>query len=186
MSRLRQLGLGLGALCLLASCRSAGIKRAYMSLDSDGKRQRDVFYTDSDGIFCVAEVASGRDDVTIEATLRQTAEYSSLNGALIPTSHFLARSEEAPGAGDDIKVSFQLELENDDQPFPAGRFACDLALDGDREESLDFEIRFPACPAAPLVTGLACAGFVLPGATCPGAVTGTLCTCAGSGAWECA
>jgi hypothetical protein len=181
----RRVCFGAVALCLLGSCRSAGIKRAYMSLDSGGERKRDVFYTDSDAIFCVAEVASGRDDVTIEATLRMTAEYSPFDGALAPASVFVGRDEEAPGAGDEIKVAFELERDDDDQPYRAGQFSCDLAVDGEHEESLGFEIRFPSCPVAPLVSGLACRGFVIQGSRCPGAVAGTTCTCTESGAWEC-
>jgi hypothetical protein len=168
----------------LCSCRSAGIKRAYMSLDAEGDRKREVFYTDTEAIFCVAEIASGRDDLSVGGALRATSFYSSVDGSRQPANALLAIEEEAPGAGEDVRVSFELEIENDD-PYPAGTFVCDLSLDGEVEESLPFEIRFPACPAAPLFSGLVCRDFVVEGSVCPGAFAGTNCTCAQSGTWEC-
>lgn len=172
------------ALLALSSCRSAGIKRAYMSLDSDGSRKRDVFFTDTENIFCVAEIANGRKDLTVGGAWRSTSFYSPIDGTPRQANAVLGIGEEAPGAGEDVKVFFRLELP-DDTPYPAGTFVCDLSLDGEVEESLDFEIRFPACPAAPLVSGLVCRDFVVDGSTCPGALSGTTCTCTDSGIWEC-
>jgi hypothetical protein len=185
MRSLVRLGLCLAALVALSSCRSAGIKRAYMSLDSDGKRKRDVFFTDTESIFCVAEIASGREDLSVGGAWRATSFYSPLDGSKAPSNSLLAIGEEAPGAGEDVRVFFELLNQNDDTPYPAGTFVCDLSLDGEVEESLDFEIRFPACPAAPLFSGLVCADFVVQGSACPGATEGTNCICAESGIWEC-
>jgi hypothetical protein len=173
------------ALVALSSCRSAGIKRAYMSLDSDGKRKRDVFFTDTETMFCVAEIASGREDLSVGGVWRATSFYSSLDGSKAPVNSVLAIEEEAPGAGEDVRVFFELFMKDGDRPYPAGTFVCDLSLDGEVEESLAFEVQFPACPAAPLFSGLVCRDFVIGGSVCPGATSGTNCTCAESGLWEC-
>jgi len=173
------------AVLALASCRSAGVKRAYMALDSEGDRKRDVFFTDTEGIFCVAEIASGRKDLSVGAVWRATSLYSTIDGSKTSGSGVLAVGEEAPGAGENVRVSFHLEIRDSDKPYPAGTFACDLSLDGEVEETLDFEVRFPVCPAAPLFSGLVCKGFVVEGSVCPGAVSGTSCSCPQSGIWEC-
>ena len=59
----------------LAACDTAGFKRSYMALDGQGDRKRDAFYTDTEGIFCVAELASGVADVTVRADFEQRAYY---------------------------------------------------------------------------------------------------------------
>jgi hypothetical protein len=185
MRSLLRLCLCLLALVALSSCRSAGIKRAYMSLDSDGKRKRDFFFTDTETMFCVAEIASGREDLSVGGVWRATSFYSPVDGSQEPRNAVLALDEEAPGAGEDVRVFFELTMKENDVPYPAGTFVCDLSLDGEVEESLDFEIRFPACPAAPLFSGFVCKDFVVDGSVCPGATAGTNCTCAETGLWEC-
>jgi hypothetical protein len=165
------------------ACDSAGFKRGYMALDSEGERERDVFYTDSEGIFCVVEMASGREDVTVKAELHAQAFYVPPDGHAEEASVFIAAEEEAPGAGEELTVSFEW-VRDADEPYPAGVYECRLFLEDELEETLPFEVRYPECPVAPVVNGLSCDGFVLPNARCPGAFEGRICTCR-DGVWRC-
>ena len=168
----------------IAGCDTAGFKDAYMSLDSAGNRQRDGFFTDTEAIYCVGKLVSGVDDITVSAVLRAEQLYDSRTGEPSPVSFYLGTEDQAPGAGEDIIVSFQLERDEADAPYPAGKFVCELALDGRVEERLPFEIAYPTCPEAPIVTGATCRGFVLEGASCPGAF-GDDCACTDQGLWQC-
>jgi hypothetical protein len=173
----------LAALLLLTGCDTAGIRDAYMALDSEGNRERERFYTDTEAIFCIAKMASGVDDITVSARLLATQIYDPRDGAPIDVDYELAVSEEAPGRGEDITVSFELKRDDTDAPYAAGRFVCELALDGEVKERLPFEVALPDCPEAPIFTRGVCAGFVLEGARCAGALGGT-CECS-DGLWSC-
>ena len=164
-------------------CDTAGFSDAYMSLDPSGRREREHFYTDTESIYCFGKLASGVEDLTVSATVRAQRLYDPVSGEPREADLFLGTEDMAPGAGEEIEISFLLEHEPD-APYPAGEFVCELALDGELVESLPFQIRFPACPEAPVFTGSVCAGFVLPGARCPGALSGS-CTCQSDGVWSC-
>lgn len=167
----------------LTACDTAGFKRSYMALDSQGERRRDVFFTDTEGIFCVAELASGVDDVTVRADFEQRAYYLPEDGSRVDLRRYIGSEELAPGAGDELITSFELQRSSD-QPYDAGEFACLLYLNGDLEAEHAFRIDYPECPVSPVQPGVRCKGFVLDGSVCAG-VMGEPCTCAASGAWEC-
>lgn len=172
----------LGALALTA-CDTAGFRRSYMALDSQGERRRDVFFTDTKGIFCVAELASGVADVTVRADFAQRAYYLPEDGSRVELQRFIGSEELAPGAGEELITAFELQR-SQDQPYDAGEYACLLYLNGDLEAEHAFRVEYPECPAAPVETGVRCKGFVLDGSVCSG-IMGESCTCAASGAWEC-
>lgn len=178
-------GAWLPALLLLTTgCETSGFRDAYLSLDSAGKRERERFFTDTEGIFCIGKMASGVEDVTVRARLRAEQIYDPRTGRAVDVDYDLGLSEVAPGKGEDITVSFEFERPDADAPFTAGRFVCELSLDGELQERLPFEVSFPDCPAAPLYSGAACAGFVLPGSRCDGAL-GAPCVCRDNGSWSC-
>ena len=166
-----------------ASCDTAGFSEAYMSLDSAGRREREYFFTDTENIYCFGKLASGVDDLTVSGALRARQIYDPRSGTATDVDFYLGMEDQAPGAGEDISVSFLLERESE-EPYPAGKFVCELALDGEVVESLPFEIRIPACPEAPIFSGAVCEGFVLQGARCAGALAGQ-CTCQEDGVWSC-
>jgi len=56
-----------------SACSTAGVSYVYMAIDAAGAQHRQIFYTDSSNIFCIAKVSSGRADVTIDFTLEQNA-----------------------------------------------------------------------------------------------------------------
>jgi hypothetical protein len=175
----------LAALLLLtAGCDTSGFRDAYMSLDSSGDRKRERFFTDTETIYCIAEIASGVDDVTVSARLRAQQIYDPRDGRVTNVDYDLGISEEAPGQGEVITISFELERPDADGPYAAGRFVCELAIDGEVKERVPFEVAIPDCPAAPIFSGGVCAGFVLDGARCAGAL-GDECACGSDGLWSC-
>jgi hypothetical protein len=155
-----------------------------MALDSDGNRRRERFFTDTEQIFCVAKLASGVDDLTVTAAVHAEELLDPRDGRPLAVDYYLGFEDNAPGAGEDITVSFELERDQADQPYPAGRFRCELSLDDELQESLPFAVDF-ACPQAPLFTGQVCAGFVLEGTRCPAAAFEQECACGSDGAWSC-
>jgi hypothetical protein len=70
-------GRGALAIALLAlgaspSCTAtANVSDAWMSLDQDGGRHRNVFFTDTKEIFCIADIVTGRNNATLEMQLRR-------------------------------------------------------------------------------------------------------------------
>lgn len=173
-----------GALLLTSACDTSGFRDAYMSLDSAGNRERTQFFTDTENIYCIGKLASGVDDLTVSATLRAEQIYDPHGGKPIDVDYYLGVEDTAPGKGKDITVAFLWEHPESDEPYPAGKFVCELSLDGEVAERLPFEIAFPACPEAPIASGGLCAGFVLESARCTGAL-GTPCTCGSDGVWSC-
>jgi hypothetical protein len=153
-----------------------------MSLDQNGDRKRQHFFTDTESIYCVVELASGRRDVTVSAVIRATELF--LPSGAVPVSQTFAVGEEAPGAGDNLVVSFELEKEDAQEPFVPGRFACELYLDGHQEETVEFDVQYPACPVPPAVDGGRCADYFLPGSVCSGAAEQS-CVCSETGRWQC-
>jgi hypothetical protein len=176
--------------CLLAACDTAGVQRAYMSLDSSGARKRATFYTDTAAIWCDTEYSSGRADLTIETKIRSTQVWSESAQRLVPLASVMAKGEMPGEKGTDSIASFQWVLLLPDGqmpqttlPYPVGDFVCDVTLDGQPAASVSFTVEFPACPVPPVVEGAPCAGWVKTGSSCPDAV-GHMCTCAGS-SWTC-
>ncbi|HTU62746.1 MAG TPA: hypothetical protein VMF89_29995 [Polyangiales bacterium] len=175
------------ALLALAACDTVGIKRSYMALDAKGYRQRNAFQTDTESIYCVAEMASGVDDVTVVAKVRARSLFDPFNGRRVTVdgSAVVGAEEQAPGRGEDLILAFHLLKPEGDEFYPAGEFSCDLYVDGKREESLDFVVRYPDCPFEPIKAESSCAGVVLYGSECPSPL-GARCVCSEeSEQWEC-
>jgi hypothetical protein len=176
--------------CILAACSTAGLQRAYMSLDASGARKRTTFYTDTTAIWCDAEYSSGRADLTVDMTIRATQLWSDSAKHLVPLASTVANGEVAGQQGTDNFASFQwVQLLPDGEmpatplPYPVGDFVCDVTLDGQFVASVPFTVEFPACPVPPVVDGAPCAGWVQNGSSCPDAV-GHMCTCTGA-SWTC-
>lgn len=167
-------------------CNTSGFKDTYMALDAEGNRQRDVFATDTEQIYCVAEMASGAADVTVIARLRVWAVYDPLTGQpLEREGDIIGVEEQAPGVGSSIRASFLIEKPEGSELYPAGQFTCELYLNGELEASLDYETQYPDCPFQPIEPESSCAGLVLFGSQCPSPIGG-VCTCvADTGLWSC-
>lgn len=170
----------------IGACNTAAVKRSYMSLDQDGSRKRTTFYTDTDKIYCIGELAIGRKDVSVTAALRTTALAPPPSGKPIPLASTLAVKDVTPGGtGSDIVASFEIVKANLDSPWPAGNFICELAIDGDVSATIPFQIVYPDCPLTPPQDGDSCAGFFLPQSKCAGALSAQTCVCSDDGSWQC-
>jgi hypothetical protein len=64
-------------------------------------------------------------------------------------------------------------------------YSCEIKIDGESEQTLNFTINYPQCPAIPVVSGAACAGWVLPNSQCPAQIPGQSCVCNAQGVWQC-
>jgi len=178
-------GIALLGLSLM-SCNTAAIKHSYMSLDQDGSRKRTQFYTDTEKIYCIGEMAIGRKDVSVTAFLRTTALAPPPSGAKLPLAGTLAAKDVTPGGtGSDILVSFQLLKSKTEDPWPAGDFTCELSIDGELTATVPFQILYPSCPVEPPLNGDTCAGFFLPRSSCAGALSAQTCVCSDEGDWQC-
>lgn len=182
---------------LVASCQTAGIKRVYTSTDGAGNYRRTTFYTDSQSIFCVAELASGRDDLTVRTTIRLKRRYDPFTRSLSEKgAEEIGVEEIAPGKGENLRSVVSVTKKGADgaetkdaAPFIVGEYECAVSIEGDAPEIVHFEVRFPedGCPSFPARDGHVCSGYYPPGAVCPGTSTrGTAaeCTCT-DGAWSC-
>jgi hypothetical protein len=185
MKQIMTEALALLSVCLI-SCNTAAIKRSYMSLDQDGSRKRSVFYTDTDEIYCIGELAIGRKDISVTAALRSTSLAPPPSGSSVPLASTLASKDVSPSStGSDVVVSFQLLKSNLKAPWPAGDFGCDLSIDGELSASVPFQIAYPDCPVQPPLDGDTCAGFFLPHSVCVGAISAQSCECNAAGNWQC-
>lgn len=172
-------------LCLgLGACKTSGFKETFMALDSSGNRRREHFFVDTEEIHCIGKMASGVADVTVSGALRAQRLWDPESATFRDVDALVATDELAPGAGKDLLVDFKLKPAEDQAPYRAGNYTCELSIDGELEAVVPFDISFPACPVAPVVAGGLCQGFVAPGASCPSSI-GRRCVCGDSGDWEC-
>jgi len=116
------------ALSLTASgCGSNNeVRSVYLALDGSGDHKRTVFYPDTDSFFCDVDFVGDRQDITVDATIRQlTAETcpaaylsnpcrpstdpkcnGSWGGPLIGVTNTLSVAENFPGLGTQT-IAFQ-------------------------------------------------------------------------------
>lgn len=191
LSMRRVLGL-LAILPLIASCNTLAVTDLYASLDDGGNLKKTEFPSDAKGVHCVAEVSSGRDDGAILVLVRQTFL---ANGQ--PADRVLAATEGVSQQGSTkAKYSAQLVATDadgkpkDDLPLPAGKFRCEVFLDGSKtaEKTSSFLVKPSNCPGVQIQQASSCAGFFEEGRQCPryGASSKEPipCTCSG-GKWSC-
>lgn len=198
----RRLGVtvAFGALvcsALPACTATANISDVWMSLDEDGARRRNVFFTDSAAITCIAEAGISRKDVTIEMLIRQlsgvapgTDEFSPMNVVVAASE---VRAEGSPTFVTLPLVPSSIDDEGhpkDDQaaPFKVGNYVCEVMLDGKIEGKAAFTIEYAPCPTKAIQSGTPCVGFYMRDLQCPASgATGDpepTCTCQDEG-WRC-
>ena len=174
---------------------TARISDVYMSLDADGNRKRNVFFTDTKEIHCVVEMGIGRKGTTVEAIVRELQYYDFATDQFRETDRVAANAENSPSPQEGIqKLDVLLKPAGPDgsdasgSPFPPGRFQCEARLEGELQQTTIFNINFPDCPTAGIHTGELCFGFYKNKTACPkyGASShdpaGCTCTTAG---WDC-
>lgn len=172
------------SLLAVAGCETAAIKDSYVALDGQGVRKRTRFFTDTESIHCVAELANGREDTTLVVQLR--SEELHQPGAKKPEKlrSVLAAEESVVPLGSDAVLSFEWKKPDEDTPYPAGSFLCEFYLNGELLAEAPFQVEYPECPVAPILPGASCEGFVAPGQKCPGAREKQTCQCS-QGVWSC-
>jgi hypothetical protein len=179
LERARVAGICWGALLLAlpalsAACTAtANVDDAFMALDSAGDRKRDVFFTDTAQIYCVAEFASSRTDVTVNIKLHQLSRYDFVQNQIVGFDAYPTELEIAPGAAARSKHSLLLVVADEQGnakqglPYQAGDYECQVFLDGHLQKSVRFSIQFPPCPDIRILANSTCLGFYRLGDKCP-------------------
>ena len=78
-------------------------------------RHRDVFYTDSNGIYCVAKFSAGNPDSTLDWTIVQTGVYpwcgdtAVLDTKMSDLHSIFAVGEKVPGVGVESVAAYQIQ-----------------------------------------------------------------------------
>lgn len=185
---------------VLASCLAVGacgsgneFSNSFMALDGAGVRRREAFYTDTETIFCVGEFAGSKTGTTVNAIIRQVQLDSRAVNIVI------AVGEDVPKQLGKNVLSFQLVRyvhqasgaatggNQADEPWPAGKFVCELLVDGQPKAEIPFDILTPNCPLYPAAEGIRCGGFYPPSIKCLSADQSVSCTCSpDTGLWQCA
>ncbi len=167
----------------VGACGDLEIHSVYTSLDQTGARRRTAFFTDSKSIFCDADYASSRMDITFNATIRQTFDPKA--GA-VPAAEpkenadiVMAIGELSPGVGHGI-MSMEWTRPMDPSgmggtlPFPAGWYRCEYYVDGIDpatgvrstkkviQGTVAFKVDYILCPVAGAFPGTSCRGYVAP------------------------
>ncbi|HVJ94257.1 MAG TPA: hypothetical protein VM580_30925 [Labilithrix sp.] len=202
---LRRLGVAsvfaaLVSSALPACTATANVSDVWTSIDEDGSRRRNLFFTDTSRITCVAEVGVGRKDVTVELRIRQirraqpgTRDFQEVNAVLLDKDFHPGVTADGPAtvALSMLPTSIGTEgkvQEDDEAPFVAGSYVCEVLLDGKQEGKSAFNIDYAPCPATVIQTGTACVGFYPLAQTCPlNGATGQpepTCKCEQNG-WTC-
>ena len=190
------MALGVAMVTLSSCATTARVSDVYMALDAEGSRRRNVFYTDTKEIHCVAEMGIGRPGVTVEAIVRQRQSYDFIAVRFFEADRVLANAENSPQPQEGLqKLDITLKPSGPDgedatgSPFPPGRYQCEAYLDGHLEQVAIFNIDFPPCPTASIVPLSLCYGFYKKLDVCPRyGVTSrdpAHCRCSEIAGWEC-
>ena len=150
--------------------------------------------TDGTVLYCVAEVSSGREDLTVDALIRQTVAYDEAADKTTEVDIVAAIASSGPGRAQGVNVAVSLTpanadgTPNEDGAFPVGEYLCEIYLDGELEASVPFRIDFPSCPAYAIAPNSAYQGFFRRNTTCPRFGASSLdkseCKCT-DGLWRC-
>ncbi|MDF2693060.1 MAG: hypothetical protein K0S65_1443 [Labilithrix sp.] len=141
-----------------------------MSIDEDGARRRSVFFTDSAGVTCVAEICVGRKDVTFELQIRRIRKAPFATDDFEPVNEVVSFAEFHPDVTKDKPATIALTMkptsldqegklkEDQEAPFAPGSYVCEVSLDGEKQKeappSSSSRVRrarasTPSAPSAP-------------------------------------
>lgn len=195
---------GLIALSSAPACsNTAGVSEVYTSLDGDGSRRRDTFFTDSTEIHCIVKAQFGRPDVTIRGVFRRIRKWDptiGTDGDFKEVDEYASDIDFHPDRTADRKEPTVIDFAmtrldasgapSDKVAFVAGSYICTIEIDGVAiDTKAPFNIEFPECPQASIATGSTCLGYFKPDTECPRdglkSRTDKTCSCKKSGIWEC-
>lgn len=180
-----------------ACSQTAAIVDIRMALDEEGWAQRDVFFTDTEKIYCVGRMGVGRPGVVVEMRIRQYQVYNFVTNELLDADGIAAYERDEPDRSEDWQfVSLEITPKSPTEgeggesvPFPRGRFECEMYVDGVLQGTAPFIIDFPPCPESTIVPETMCFGFYTEGSVCPkyGALSRfpRTCKCTAADGWAC-
>ncbi len=100
-----------------SACATSGISGIYMANDAGGIQHRDVFYSDSNSVYCIAKFSAGNPDTTLDWTISQTGVYpwcgdtAKLDTNPDDLHSIFAVGETVPGVGVESIVAYDIEPE---------------------------------------------------------------------------
>jgi hypothetical protein len=169
---------------LVEACADTEVHSVYAALDASGDRRRSSFFTDTSTIYCDADYAAQRLDITFNAVIRQVFDPK---GGTVPLNEpganadiVTAIGELDPGISHGV-LSLQWSRPMDTSgsgatlPFPAGWYRCEYFVDGiDPKTGLrsgqkvlqgqtSFRVDYIFCPVAGVTAGTLCRNYVQPG-----------------------
>lgn len=160
-----------------ACSNTAGVSEVYTSLDGDGSRRRDTFFTDSSEIHCIVKAMFGRPDVTIRATFHRIREYDFKKDAIVDADVYSSGGDLHPNRTDGRKEPATLDFAlqrvdaggtpSDKVAYVAGSYLCEVEIDGEIVKTAAFNVTFPECPLSFLRSGSTCLGFFKAKDQCP-------------------
>ena len=107
---------------------TANIKDAKLARDYDGTQPTTVFAGD-EIFYCVVELANAPDDTTVKAA------WTAVQAEGVEPNTFIDEHELTTGSG-----TLHFELSNDNL-WPIGQYKVDLYLNGELDQTLEFEVR---------------------------------------------
>lgn len=128
-----KVGLAFSALLLMMlacsfSASTANIRAAKMARDYDGNDPTNTFAQD-EIFYCVVELANAPDDTVVKASWMALA----VDG--VEPNTFIDETELTTGSG---TLHFEL---NNNGLWPLGKYAVQLYLDGELEQTLEFTVQ---------------------------------------------
>src|SRR5262249_28082825 len=136
---------------------------------------------------CVASVAAGRKDVTFQIRVRATQLYDFEKKQIFDADRVIGYAE-FPGTGGGAPENIAATLnrggglssttsnadagpdggaQDQNGPYAAGRFVCEIFMDGNLEGSAVFNVLVAPCPDASIIPTALCYKFVDGDAVCP-------------------
>jgi hypothetical protein len=190
--------IGVGAV-ITACSTTANISDVFTSLDGDGSRRRETFFTDTEEVHCIAVAGVGRPDVTVEGSVHQIRTFNFDKGDFELADRYIAFTDLHPQVEKDqkepTKLDFLLEKTDstgkpsDTAPYLAGSYVCEVGIDGKVDKTAAFNIDFPPCPSAEIILNGPCFGFYPKDQKCPRyglqSSDGASCTCTTDKGWDC-
>lgn len=181
---------------VLPSCTdTVAVSELTTALDTAGARRRNVFFTDTNEIHCVATVSAGRNNATLHLRIRQLQRFDYQTGRFLDADRVVSQIEVVPSAGNNQQYSIALVRtnakgeESDEIPFQPGRYQCEALVDGELERKAIFNVDFPACPDETILMPTACYGFYELGRRCPAfgasSTEPAQCVCDFAKGWDC-
>lgn len=184
------------------ACNTLGVTEVFMSPDSDENGRRWTEFTPaSDAINCIARIATGRKDITMQGRIYQTGTIDA-SGTVTPIAPVVRSTLEFhPTAGTSLStLTVVLTATNPETgekvAYPRGVYSCQVfADDGENDRTMrgpiktaDFTIQYAACPETGVTTGEICEDVYGAGKTAQCGVNGQgtpNCTCTGKKGWLC-